>query len=172
VKVSHLHSNLSASRRTHDVRHGPASLAHTAGADLKIIQDQLGHASIVITADTYTSVLPQAQRRAAEATARLVLHAARQDRAKIKRKARRNRPTPPRKTGAPPRTINPAQRETPGQTTQPQEGGTRSVTTHTRPRRGSHRPQQTDHKGRRSSKTADQRPADAARPKGLEPLTF
>ena len=27
VKVSHLHSNLSASRRTHDLRHGGASMA-------------------------------------------------------------------------------------------------------------------------------------------------
>jgi integrase len=57
VKVSHLHSNLSASRRTHDLRHGAASLAHAAGADLKTVQEQLGHTSIVLTADTYTSVL-------------------------------------------------------------------------------------------------------------------
>jgi integrase len=46
--------------RLHDLRQGAASLAHTAGADLKIVQDQLGHASIVLTADTYTSVLPAA----------------------------------------------------------------------------------------------------------------
>jgi hypothetical protein len=32
------------------------------------VQDQLGHASIVLTADTYTSVLPAAQHKAAEAT--------------------------------------------------------------------------------------------------------
>src|SRR5262249_30981906 len=38
----------------------------------------LGHASIVLTADTYTSVLPELLADAAEATARLVLaHAAR-----------------------------------------------------------------------------------------------
>lgn len=36
--------------RLHDLRHGAASLAHCAGADLKTIQDQLGHASIVLTA--------------------------------------------------------------------------------------------------------------------------
>jgi integrase len=52
--------------RLHDLRHGAASLAHTAGANLKTVQDQLGHASIVLTADTYTSVLPTTQHRAAE----------------------------------------------------------------------------------------------------------
>src|SRR5262249_14615979 len=42
--------------RLHDLRHGAASLALAAGADLKVVQDTLGHASIVLTADTYTSV--------------------------------------------------------------------------------------------------------------------
>jgi integrase len=69
VKVSHLHSNLSASRRTHDLRHGAASLAHCAGVDLKTVQTQLGHSSIVLTADTYTSVLTDLLAYAAEATA-------------------------------------------------------------------------------------------------------
>jgi hypothetical protein len=78
--------------RLHDLRHGAASLAHEAGADLKTLQDLLGHASIVTTADTYTSVLPYAQRRCADATARLVLAAARRTRAKIRKRARRNRP--------------------------------------------------------------------------------
>jgi integrase len=82
--------------RLHDLRHGAASLAHTAGADLKTVQDQLGHASIVLTADTYTSVVPAAQHRAAEATARLILTTARNVRAKISRKnRRRHRPGPP-----------------------------------------------------------------------------
>jgi hypothetical protein len=35
---------------------------HQAGADLKTLQELLGHASVVITADIYTSVLPAAQR--------------------------------------------------------------------------------------------------------------
>lgn len=55
--------------RLHDRRRGAASLAHDAGADLKTLQDLLGHSSIVVTADTYTSVLPQIQRRCADATA-------------------------------------------------------------------------------------------------------
>ncbi|MGI5180116.1 tyrosine-type recombinase/integrase [Dactylosporangium sp. CA-152071] len=72
--------------RLHDLRHGAASLAHQAGTDLKTIQDQLGHASIVLTADTYTSVLPDSQRRAAAATAELVLTAARAVRKQIKKR--------------------------------------------------------------------------------------
>jgi hypothetical protein len=85
--------------RLHDLRHRAASLAHAAGADLKTIQDQLGHASVVLTADTYTTVLPAAQHKAAEATARLILTAARGARAKIRRKNRRRGPDrPPQKS--------------------------------------------------------------------------
>jgi integrase len=40
--------------------------------DIKTIQDQLGHASVVLTADTYTSVLPATHFRAPKATARLI----------------------------------------------------------------------------------------------------
>jgi integrase len=87
--------------RLHDRRHGAASLAHDAGADLKTVQDQLGHSSIVITADTYTSVLPTIQRRCAEATARLVLNAARRTRKKTTAAGRRSRPDSRPKTGAP-----------------------------------------------------------------------
>ncbi|MFY1597059.1 site-specific integrase [Micromonospora sp. WMMD737] len=52
--------------RLHDLRHGAATLAHAAGADMKTIQDQLGHANIRLTADIYTQVLPTTQRNAAE----------------------------------------------------------------------------------------------------------
>ena len=79
--------------RLHDLRHGAASLAHEAGADLKTVQNLLGHSSIVVTADTYTSILPDAQRRRADATAALVLAAARHTRKRIKEKAAKNRPT-------------------------------------------------------------------------------
>jgi hypothetical protein len=62
--------------RLHDLRHGAASLAHCANVDLETVQAQLGHSSIVLTADTYTSVLTDLLAYAAEATARLVLAAA------------------------------------------------------------------------------------------------
>ncbi|MDQ7911305.1 site-specific integrase [Phytohabitans sp. ZYX-F-186] len=62
--------------RLHDLRHGAATLTHAAGADPKTVQEQLGHTSIVLTADTYTSVLLELHLKVAEATARLVLKAA------------------------------------------------------------------------------------------------
>jgi len=55
--------------RFHDLRHGAAILALASGADLKAIQDTLGHASIVLTADTYTVVLPEVAGRTAEGIA-------------------------------------------------------------------------------------------------------
>jgi integrase len=61
--------------RLHDLRHGAATVALAAGADLKTVQDQLGHSSIVLTADTYVSVLPQVARQAAENTATLIIQA-------------------------------------------------------------------------------------------------
>src|SRR6266704_5420710 len=61
--------------RLHDLRHGAASLALAAGADLKVVQEMLGHSSIVLTADTYTSVLPDAAHAAAEKVAALIIKA-------------------------------------------------------------------------------------------------
>lgn len=58
--------------RLHDLRHGAATLALAAGIDIKVVQDMLGHSSHAITADTYTSVLPQVAHHAAEATAAVI----------------------------------------------------------------------------------------------------
>lgn len=75
----------------HDLRHGAASLSLAAGNDLKTVQDMLGHASIVLTADTYTSVLPSLARQSAEATARLLLDAARTTATRLRTPRRRHR---------------------------------------------------------------------------------
>ncbi|WP_285635364.1 tyrosine-type recombinase/integrase [Lentzea sp. NBRC 102530] len=58
--------------RLHDLRHGAATLALAGGADMKTVQEMLGHSSITITSDIYTSVLPEVAHRAAEAAAKLV----------------------------------------------------------------------------------------------------
>lgn len=58
--------------RLHDLRHGAATLMLAGGADMKLIQAMLRHSSLAITADTYTSVLPEVAREAAEAAAALV----------------------------------------------------------------------------------------------------
>ncbi|MEU1360230.1 tyrosine-type recombinase/integrase [Micromonospora zamorensis] len=58
--------------RLHDLRHGAATIALAAGTEMKVVQDMLGHSSISLTSDTYTSVLPELARDAAEAAARLV----------------------------------------------------------------------------------------------------
>src|SRR5579859_4461336 len=43
-----------------------------AGVDIKVVQEQLGHSSRAITSDTYTTVLPEVARAAAETTAALM----------------------------------------------------------------------------------------------------
>lgn len=42
--------------RIHDLRHTYASLARSAGADLRILQKTMGHASITVTAHTYADL--------------------------------------------------------------------------------------------------------------------
>lgn len=61
--------------RFHDLRHGAATLSLAAGNELRVVQAMLGHSSIVLTADTYTSVLPCVAQQAADATAALVRRA-------------------------------------------------------------------------------------------------
>lgn len=58
--------------RLHDLRHEAATLALTAGTDLKVVQEMLGHSTITLTADTYTSVVPALSRAAAEAAVAIV----------------------------------------------------------------------------------------------------
>jgi len=61
--------------RLHDLRHGAATLMLLEGAELKVISDQLGHSSVVLTADTYLSVAVELGLKSAEDAARLVLKA-------------------------------------------------------------------------------------------------
>ncbi|MFG2045327.1 tyrosine-type recombinase/integrase [Dactylosporangium sp. NPDC048998] len=60
--------------RLHDLRHCAATYLKAAGADMKDIQETLGHSSITITADTYTSVIHELEieRTKADAAAALV----------------------------------------------------------------------------------------------------
>ena len=51
--------------RFHDARHTHASLLLKAGVHPKIVQERLGHASIQITLDTYSHVIPGLQEAAA-----------------------------------------------------------------------------------------------------------
>ncbi len=53
--------------RLHDLRHSYASLALQHGVDLLVVSRQLGHASIAVTADIYSHLLPNATRAAADA---------------------------------------------------------------------------------------------------------
>jgi hypothetical protein len=59
--------------RFHDLRHGAASLSLAAGNELKVVQAILGHESMVLTADTYTSVLPCIARKATAALVRRLI---------------------------------------------------------------------------------------------------
>ena len=77
--------------RLHDLRHGAASLAQAAGVDLRTVQEMLGHSSIVLTADTYTSVLPDVAHRAAEKVASPIPGTGRRRRRQTRRKKRRRR---------------------------------------------------------------------------------
>jgi integrase len=149
--------------RLHDLRHGAASLAHQAGADLKTVQDLLGHSSIVITADTYTSVLPDIQRRCADATADLVLAAAHRTRKKIKPVLARTDPAGAHTLVLPPRPAPPPRQTSSSEPRSIHEWGPKpgAPTSHSR---------DTHH---RTKQDGQQYPlVIAARPKGLEPLTF
>ena len=58
--------------RLHDLRHTHATHALQAGVHPKIVSERLGHSTIGITLDTYSHVLPNMQREAAEAVAALI----------------------------------------------------------------------------------------------------
>ncbi|MGH2749359.1 MAG: tyrosine-type recombinase/integrase [Actinomycetota bacterium] len=56
--------------RLHDLRHTHASHLLLNGANIKVVQERLGHASVTITLDTYGHLLPTTQREAINALAK------------------------------------------------------------------------------------------------------
>ena len=52
--------------RLHDLRHTAATLALTAGAHPKQVQEMLGHARVAITLDVYSHVTPHMHEETAE----------------------------------------------------------------------------------------------------------
>jgi integrase len=58
--------------RPHDLRHSAASLMLAAGVPMKVVQETLGHSTMGLTADTYTSVYTEVAAEAAAAAAALV----------------------------------------------------------------------------------------------------
>lgn len=122
----------------------------------------------MITADTYTSVLPLTQRRCADATAKLVLAAARRTRDKIRKNGRRNRPTPRPATGVPVPT-GPATGKKPQSTPPRIKEASRTVMTPEWHPGDTHRPRWAETKRRLARLPAGRTPVDLARPKGLEP---
>lgn len=58
--------------RLYDLRHSCATLLLSAGENPKVVSERLGHASIVLTLDTYSHVLPSMQQAATEKLERIL----------------------------------------------------------------------------------------------------
>ncbi|MBI3469167.1 MAG: site-specific integrase [Planctomycetes bacterium] len=58
--------------RFHDLRHTAATLMLAEGVHPKVVQERLGHATIGMTLDTYSHVLPSMQKEAAAKMDRLL----------------------------------------------------------------------------------------------------
>ena len=53
--------------RFHDLRHTAASLALSAGVNVKVVSEMLGHASTAMTLEVYAHTIPGMQKQAADA---------------------------------------------------------------------------------------------------------
>jgi hypothetical protein len=122
----------------------------------------------VVTAGTYVSVLPDSQRRCADATAVLVLTAARHPQ-RIKEKAAKNRPGGRDENAF--REMARHQQAKPQVTLPPTPDPSRKVMT-AMWHQLTHRPSRLDSKKGLTRVSAVQTPLNLVRPKGLEPLTF
>jgi integrase len=59
--------------RLHDLRHSVASILLAQGVHPKVVSEQLGHATIALTLDTYSHVIPSLQQEAAGVIAAAIL---------------------------------------------------------------------------------------------------
>ena len=59
--------------RFHDLRHSCASLLVAQGVHPRVVMEILGHSTIALTMNTYSHILPAAQRQAADAMDRLLV---------------------------------------------------------------------------------------------------
>lgn len=59
-------AGLSSDIRLYDLRHSCATLLMAAGENPKVVSERLGHASITLTLDTYSHVLPDMQKSASD----------------------------------------------------------------------------------------------------------
>ena len=58
--------------RLYDLRHTTATLLLLAGENPKVVSERLGHASVTLTLDTYSHVLPTMQQTATEKLERMM----------------------------------------------------------------------------------------------------
>lgn len=65
-------ANLSATFRLYDLRHTCATLLLAANEHPKVVSERLGHASITLTLDTYSHVLPSMQQAASDKLERIL----------------------------------------------------------------------------------------------------
>ncbi|MDZ4042529.1 MAG: tyrosine-type recombinase/integrase [Eubacteriales bacterium] len=65
-RIRDLANNLDAEFSFHDLRHFHASILLKQGVHPKIVSERLGHSQISITMDTYSHLLPNVQRKAAD----------------------------------------------------------------------------------------------------------
>ncbi len=60
--------------RFHDLRHSCATLLLVQGVSPRVVMDVLGHSEIAMTMDTYSHVVPELQREAADKMESLLKH--------------------------------------------------------------------------------------------------
>ena len=65
-------AKLPASLRLYDLRHSCATLLLAANENPKVVSKRLGHASITLTMDTYSHVLPDMQQSASDKLERML----------------------------------------------------------------------------------------------------